>query len=591
MSSGHSHRKHGESSRQGKRREKGESRDTRRSSRHTTPDPILGDIELKDQSPKHRDKVGEWRENLQEPVTPLTLVARNPDGIQSIPQSRARYHNRESLGQHSKQLSPNPDPLSHFDLKGMVDNDPDMKGQRGVALPEDTSRDNDPKKPRLSDNLQRPTEHPKGSRPQPTETRDQERPQQSGRPTNTTPGYTLPGQGSMATTLLPSTKARSGDSSPVRPESSYSNASTIRRVTPSPESLSEALRQSFAAHSTPKHRHSDDSTYVNADEAVVLRGGEAGAAENTLRAQDANVGISQLSDSEVPRRNPRSILYPYGDQASIPAISTRKTDAAIREAESYQALIDIYDNNGNPHSRRGRHHSHSNSQSKHVNPNNHTADVNESRLAPRRKQLPKRNIVIPPPTYVARTRLPRPTTPTPMTEIERMYQYAPMTASPTRRDPASDMARYRARCAAMKALEADSTEHLEQENPPAAASEVGAAIIQEPAAVHHRQPARGAESPVPGPSHYQASQPATVAPRRDGRVLSIDVIEMAERHRNMMLRQAVNKLENEYEERQRIELRENAALNAPPARTTSDAVKDFGKKWGRKCYAECCVVM
>ena len=53
----------------------------------------------------------------------------------------------------------------------------------------------------------------------------------------------------MASYVLPHTPTHS----PTRPVSSYSTRSTIRRVTPSPESLSEALSQGFAKQSTPRH--------------------------------------------------------------------------------------------------------------------------------------------------------------------------------------------------------------------------------------------------------------------------------------------------------------------------------------------------
>lgn len=53
-------------------------------------------------------------------------------------------------------------------------------------------------------------------------------------------------------TYFSPTRTHSVKSSPMRPTSSYSVSSTIRRVTPSPDSLSEALRGNCALHSTPK---------------------------------------------------------------------------------------------------------------------------------------------------------------------------------------------------------------------------------------------------------------------------------------------------------------------------------------------------
>lgn len=49
-----------------------------------------------------------------------------------------------------------------------------------------------------------------------------------------------------------SIRPHTGSHSPTRPQSSYSARSTIRCVTPSPDSLSEALARGFVVHSTPR---------------------------------------------------------------------------------------------------------------------------------------------------------------------------------------------------------------------------------------------------------------------------------------------------------------------------------------------------
>jgi hypothetical protein len=78
----------------------------------------------------------------------------------------------------------------------------------------------------------------------------------------------------MTTHLLPHTASHS----PARPVSSYSVGSTIRRVTPSPESLSEALSQGYAAHSTPRHHARTQSTKnprpESVDKSTSVAGGE-----------------------------------------------------------------------------------------------------------------------------------------------------------------------------------------------------------------------------------------------------------------------------------------------------------------------------
>ncbi|KAF2249072.1 hypothetical protein BU26DRAFT_564754 [Trematosphaeria pertusa] len=56
----------------------------------------------------------------------------------------------------------------------------------------------------------------------------------------------------MATLIRPHTA--SSIPSPNRPQTSHSTRSTIRRVTPSPDSLSEALHRGFASASTPRLR-------------------------------------------------------------------------------------------------------------------------------------------------------------------------------------------------------------------------------------------------------------------------------------------------------------------------------------------------
>ncbi|KAF1958372.1 hypothetical protein CC80DRAFT_534135 [Byssothecium circinans] len=65
----------------------------------------------------------------------------------------------------------------------------------------------------------------------------------------------------MATRIRPHTPSHSPTRSPTRPQSSYSIASSkIRCVTPSPDSLSEALERGFADSGTPQH-HSGGSQW------------------------------------------------------------------------------------------------------------------------------------------------------------------------------------------------------------------------------------------------------------------------------------------------------------------------------------------
>lgn len=94
----------------------------------------------------------------------------------------------------------------------------------------------------------------------------------------------------MATHILPNTASNS----PTRPPSSYSVGSTIRRVTPSPDSLSEALSKGYATHSTPHRRVNTQSTkdlgHNSVHETALWSGGKspAGNPRNTRIGSCAN---------------------------------------------------------------------------------------------------------------------------------------------------------------------------------------------------------------------------------------------------------------------------------------------------------------
>ncbi|KAF2656241.1 hypothetical protein K491DRAFT_778206 [Lophiostoma macrostomum CBS 122681] len=106
---------------------------------------------------------------------------------------------------------------------------------------------------------------------------------------------------------FPPTRSRSTNTSPVRPQSSYSVASTIRRVTPSPDTLSGAVQSNRAINSSPARRNSSASFSQT----------WSPAPNTTLAQPQSNIPHSQsytsISPTRLPsplRRQPRAISPP-----------------------------------------------------------------------------------------------------------------------------------------------------------------------------------------------------------------------------------------------------------------------------------------
>ncbi|KAJ4304596.1 hypothetical protein N0V90_000122 [Kalmusia sp. IMI 367209] len=94
---------------------------------------------------------------------------------------------------------------------------------------------------------------------------------------------------------------------PARPATSYSAHSTIRRVTPFPDSLSEALEQGFVAHSTPRRNaRSGEATretqkrgeYFTTNEAAEARGGHN---KRPLKSPTNHPVSRQITPSRIPQ--------------------------------------------------------------------------------------------------------------------------------------------------------------------------------------------------------------------------------------------------------------------------------------------------